>query len=75
MISKADYYFCDIYIENFLTNRKMRVVVNGYAADWVEVLNGVPQGSVIGPLLFLIYVNELPEIVRSSIKLLADDTK
>ena len=62
------------WIENFLTNRKMRVILNGCAAEWIEVLSGVPQGSVVGPLLFLIYVNELP-IVNSSIKMFADDTK
>ena len=45
------------------------------AAEWVEVLSGVPQGSVLGPLLFLMYVNELPKIVNSSIKMFADDTK
>lgn len=63
------------WIENFLTNRKMRVILNGCAAEWIEVLSGVPQGSVLGPLLFLIYVNELPKIVNSSIKMFADDTK
>ena len=46
------------WIENFLTNRKMRVILNGCAAEWTEVLSGVPQGLVLGPLLFLIYVNE-----------------
>jgi len=53
----------------------MRVILNGYAADWVEVLSEVPQGSVLGPLLFLIYVDELHNIVRTSIKLFANDTK
>jgi len=53
----------------------MRVILNGWAAEWIEVLSGVPQGSVLGPLLFLIYVNELPKIVNSSIKMIADDTK
>jgi len=63
------------WIENFLTNRKMRVILNGCAAEWIEVLCGVPHGSVLGPLLFLIYVNELPKIVNSSINMFADDTK
>jgi len=64
------------WIENFLTNRKMRVILNGCAAEWiVEVLSGVPQGSILRPLLFLLYANELPKIVNSSIKTFADDTK
>jgi hypothetical protein len=53
----------------------MRVVLNGHETDWAAVLSGVPQGSVLGPLLFLIYVNEIPDIIESSVKMFADDTK
>ena len=63
------------WIQDFLTNRKMRVVLNGHETDWAAVLSGVPQGSVLGPLLFLIYVNEIPEIIKSCVKMFADDTK
>ena len=59
----------------FLVGRSMRVMVNGSSSSWVEVCSGVPQGSVLGPLLFLIFVNDLPDWVRSSIKMFADDTK
>jgi ribonucleases P/MRP protein subunit RPP40 len=63
------------WIENFLSNRSMRVVLGENATDWVKVLSGVPQGSVLGPLLFLLYVNEIPDTVKSTIKMFADDTK
>jgi len=63
------------WIEKFLIGRKMRVTLNGTVSDWILVLSGVPQGSVLGPLLFLIYVNDIPSMVNSSIKLFADDTK
>ena len=52
----------------------MRVMVNGNSSSWVEVVSGVPQGSVLGPLLFLLSVNDLPDWVKSSIKMFADDT-
>lgn len=63
------------WIVNFLKDRKQRVLVNGKASEWAEVLSGVPQGSVLGPILFIIYINDLPECVSSCIKLFADDTK
>ena len=63
------------WIQNYLLNRTQRVIVNGVLSDIVEILSGVPQGSVLGPLLFLIYINDLPSFVISESYLFADDTK
>ena len=63
------------WIESFLTGRTMRVVVNGSSSSWMRVLSGVPQGSVLGPLLFLLYVNDLPDWIKTNIRIFADDTK
>ena len=63
------------WIEAFLSSRQMRILVNGYGSRWAEVLSGVPQGSVLGPLLFLVFVNDLPDWVHNSIRMFADDTK
>ena len=63
------------WIEQFLLGRQMRVHVNGSFSSWVDVISGVPQGSVLGPLLFLIFVNDLSNWVKSSILMFADDTK
>ena len=62
-------------IENFLKDRKQRVQVDGSSSEWADVTSGIPQGSVLGPLLFLRYINDLPDIVHSFIKLFADDAK
>ena len=59
---------------NFLRNRKQRVVLNGQTSSWADVNAGVPQGSILGPLLFLIYINDLADGLSSNAKLFADDT-
>ena len=61
-------------MENYLHDRKQRVVLCGQSSSWINVNSGVPQGSVLGPLLFLIYINDLPENPFSVAKLFADDT-
>ena len=63
------------WIEQCLTDRKQRVVVNGEVSSWKSVLSGVPQGSVLGPILFLVYINYLEKGVTGSILKFADDTK
>ena len=61
-------------LKNYLSNREQRVVLNGMCSDWGSINSGVPQGSVLGPLLFLVYINELEKGIKSSIKFFADDT-
>ena len=63
------------WFTNYLSNRLQRVKLNGSTSSWTTVKGGIPQGSALGPLLFLIYVNEMPSIVKFG-KLLqfADDT-
>jgi hypothetical protein len=62
-------------IKNFLSERKQKVVLNGPNSKWTDVTSGIPQGSVLGPILFTMYINDLPDVVHNVAKLFADDTK
>ena len=61
------------WIQNFLTNRTQKVVVDGSSSESARVRSAVPQGTVHGPLLFLTYINDLPSTVSSQVRLFADD--
>ena len=61
------------WINAFLTDRKQQVVLNGENSQPQSVISGVPQGSVLGPLLLLCYINDIPTVLKSKIKLYADD--
>jgi hypothetical protein len=75
---KLDYYGIRnntlSWIKAFLQNRTQRVSVNGSLSDIAAVTSGVPQGSVLGPVLFLLYINDISENIRSSLRLFADDS-
>ena len=63
-----------LLLKDFLKFRKQRVVLNGQHSSWRDVNAGVPQGSILGPLLFLVYINDLSNGLKSNPKLFADDT-
>ena len=60
--------------EDFIRNSKQRVVLNRQTSNWEDIYAGVPQGSILGPLMFFIYINDLAENLSSNQKLFADDT-
>ena len=65
------------WFSSYLVGRRQRVVIEGSTSDWLPVVSGVPQGSILGPFLFLLYINDLPSIIsqESTLALFADDSK
>ena len=63
------------WINNWLLDREQRVVVEGKFSDWAKVDSGVPQGSILGPLLFTIFINDIDTNLKNKILKFADDTK
>ena len=63
------------WLTSFLTQRRQRVLVNGKSSSCCDVLIGVPQGSVLGPILFIFFINDMHDMITSMIHLFADDTK
>ena len=78
LLSKLDFYGVRSntlqWISCFLEGRQQYVVVDGAQSSYTDVLSGAPQGSVIDPTLFLVYINDLPDYVSSTVHLFADDT-
>jgi len=78
LLLKLKYYFIRNkildWIKNFLNNRQQSDAVDGESSAPAPVLSGVPPGSVIGPALLLIYVNDLPNGIKSKLRLFADNT-
>ena len=77
LLHKLDYYgirgSTHKWINSWLSGRTYQVVLDGQASEPVPVLSGVPQGSVLGPILFLIFINDFPDNIKYSVRLLADD--
>jgi hypothetical protein len=62
------------WLSDYVSNRKIRVVINGQTSEWRDTTAGVPQGSILGPLLFLVFINDITTNIESDIHLFADDT-
>ena len=63
------------WVKGFLSNRRQRVRVDDELSNWIDVISGIPQGSVLGPILFVIFINDMPEMVESMCQLFGDDVK
>ena len=63
------------WLSSFLNNRRQSVRINGSTSSWASVASWVPQGSILGPLMFLLFVSDIPQITSSNIMLSVDDTK
>ncbi|KAL8610848.1 hypothetical protein ACOMHN_056703 [Nucella lapillus] len=63
------------WIQDFLKERRQKVVINGIHSQDADVTSGIPQGSMLGPLLFVMFINDLPRVVKSEVKMFADNTK
>jgi hypothetical protein len=78
LVHKLDHYGIrgktNTWIQNFLSDRSQAVVVDGEKSSYVDVDSGLPQGSVLGPSLFLFYINDIPCSLKSTVRLFADDT-
>ena len=64
-----------LWIRNFLTNRRQRVVLRSNCSDWSPVISGAPQGTILGPILCIIHINDISTNITSTFKIYADDTK
>jgi hypothetical protein len=62
-------------MRSYLNGRRQRVVLGDAVSSWRNVLSGIPQGSILGPLLFLLFINDMPDLFKDFCKLFADDTK
>jgi hypothetical protein len=78
LLKKMEYYGVNLnvlnWVSDFLSDRKQQVLVDGVKSEEASVTSGVPQGTVLGPVLFLIYINDMPEGVSSQTRLFADDS-
>ena len=63
------------WLTNFMYKRQQRVIIHGKSSAWTDVLSVIPQGSILGPVLFIMYINDLQGVVGSVCQLFADDCK
>ena len=79
LLSKLDAYGIGgplkAWIKDFLLDKKQRVVVNSKLSSWSLVLIGIPQGSVLGPIIFVIFINDLPDQIRNTVKIFSGDSQ